>query len=86
MRIKEITASCQVRVNTGNFEGTERFVSALAELDELDDEHEAHISLNSTVEKMMVRQLVRSYKVRGIKEMDTAQKVARHHGLTYIPS
>jgi len=57
-----------------------------AEVDELEDEHAAHSELSAQAEIMMVRQLLRSYKVRGITTMGTAEKVARHHGLSRIPT
>ncbi len=84
MVVKEIVVSRSVRVNTGNYEGTEHFVSMKAEIDELDDEAKASAELNAHVERAMVTQLVRAYKVRGKKDM-TPEKVAKHHGLTYIP-
>lgn len=84
MVVKEIVISRSVRVNTGNYEGTDHFISMKAEIDELDDEPSAAAELNAHVERAMVAQLVRAYKVRGKKDM-TAEKVARYHGLTHIP-
>jgi len=84
MFIKEICVSRSVRVNTSNYEGTEHFISMKAEVDELDDIREETSKLVATVEKAMVTQLVRSYTTRGKKGM-TPEKVAKHHGLTYIP-
>ncbi len=84
MVVREINISRSVRINTGNYEGTEHFVSMKAEVEELDDATEEILSLTATVERAMVAQLVRSYKVRGKKDM-TPKKVARHHGLTYLP-
>ena len=81
--VKEITVSRSVRVNTGNYEGTEHFVSMKAELDEFDDPASVHAELAAGVERAMVSQLHRSYKVRGKKL--TATQVATHHGLTYVP-
>ncbi len=81
--IKEVTVSRSVRINTGNYEGTEHFVSMRAELDELDTPEDAAAELAAKVERAVVAQLHRSYKVRG-KEM-SVEKVARHHGLSYVP-
>lgn len=84
MEIKEIVISRSIRINTGNYEGSEHFVSMKAELDELDDETSVTVELNAKVERVMVTQLCRSYRVRGKKDM-TPEKVARHHGLSYLP-
>ncbi len=81
--IKEIVISRSCRVNTGNYEGLEHFVSMKAELDELDDVTEMARDLAADVERAMVVQLVRSYRVR--KKALTAVEVARHHGLSYVP-
>ena len=85
MVIREIVVSRSVRVNTGNYEGLEHFMSMKAELDELDDETAVARRLTETVERSMVEQLVRSYRVRGKSGM-THEKTARHHGLTYVPA
>ena len=84
---REIVVSRSVRVNTGNYEGTEHFVSMKTELDAngLDDPEEETHRLVGVVERAMVAQLVRSYKARGKKEMTDPEKVARHHGLTHLP-
>lgn len=55
-----------------------------ADIDDFEDETEATTKLSAIVERAMVTQLVRSYSVRGKKDM-TAEKVARHHGLSYLP-
>lgn len=81
--IKEVTVSRSCRVNIGNFEGTEHFISMKAELEDFDDPVEEHDKLASTVERAMVAMLYRSYKVRG-KKMTPAQ-VAKHHGLSWVP-
>lgn len=84
MNVREVTVSRSVRVNTGNYEGTEHLVSMRAELDELDDPASASKELAADVERAMVVQLCRSYRVRGKKEM-TPERVAKHHGLTHLP-
>jgi hypothetical protein len=86
MRIREVVVSRTVRVNTGNYEGTEHFVSMKAEVDpELDDVTADAQALAAVVEKAVCRQLVRSYKVRGKGDMSDPAKVARHHGLSWVP-
>jgi len=81
--IKEITVSRSVRVNTGNYEGTEHFVSAKAELDEFDDEADISSQVSQVVEKALMVQLVRAYKVRGKKI--SPEIIGKQHGLTYAP-
>ena len=83
MRTTEVVVSRSVRVNTGNYEGTEHFVSMKAVLDELDDEGSAVAELSAHVERAMATQLHRSYSVRG-KGL-TMMEVARHHGLAHVP-
>lgn len=83
MKTVEVVVSRSVRVNTGNYEGTEHFVSMKTVLDELDDERSAAQELSAHVERAMVAQLCRAYKVRGKKDM-TPERVAKHHGLTYL--
>lgn len=84
MEVKEITVSRSVRVNTGNYEGLEHFVSMKAELDEFDNEGEAHKRLCKIAEAALTIQLQRSYQVRG-KGLSIAQ-VAKRHGLSYAGS
>lgn len=85
MEIKEIVISRSCRINIGNYEGLEHFLSMKAQLDELDDEVMAVEELAAKVERAMVAQLVRSYKARGKKDMTDPAKVAKHHGLSYVP-
>lgn len=84
MEIREVVVSRNVRVNTGNYEGTEQFVSMRAELDELDSVETATRELTAHVERAMVTQLHRSYRARGKSMSET--DVAKHHGLTYLPT
>lgn len=53
-RITEMTVSRSVRMNTGNYEGTEQFVSMKAEVDELDDPREVAAELAATVELSLI--------------------------------
>ena len=84
MIVKEISVSRSCRVNLGNYEGVEHFVSMKAELDELDDVVQVTERLAGQVQRAMVTQLHLSYAVRGKKDM-TLEKVARHHGLYPLP-
>lgn len=84
MVVKEVVVSRSCRVNIGNYEGLEHFISMKAEIDELDDEVQAVADLSMHVERAMAGQLIRSYQVRGKKDMD-ATKVAKHHGLSWTP-
>lgn len=81
MRITEIVASRSVRVNTGNFEGTDHFVSAKAELDELDDPEQAMMELAGIVEERIVVQLQNHYKTRNVKNLIELGNIRKHHGL-----
>lgn len=82
MAMREIVISRSVRVNTGNYEAVEHFISEKIIVDEdLDDVDRERRNLVVEVETMMVRQLLSSYKIRRIAKMDTAAKVAKHHGL-----
>lgn len=81
MKITEIVASRSVRVNTGNFEGTDHFVSAKAELDELDDPEQAMMELASIVEERIVVQLQNHYKTRNVKTLQELGAIRKHHGL-----
>ena len=78
MRVVEACVSRSARINTGNYEGTEFFVSMKAELDEFDGPEEI-IALAASVETALLVQLVASYTSRGKKL--TAQQIARQHGL-----
>ncbi len=79
MEVKEITVSRSVRVNTGNYEGTEHFVSMKAELDELDGTLSSTRDLSEKVDCAMLDQLCVAYKKRG-KNLSRDQ-IAKQHGL-----
>jgi hypothetical protein len=77
--IKEITVSRSVKINTGNYEATDHFISVKGELDEFDDEMEVEFELTNHINQMMTRQIVANYRARG-KNM-SPDMVAKHHGL-----
>ena len=80
MKTIEISVSRSCRVNLGNYEGTEHFVSMKAVLDELDDEASAAEELTAHVNQALLTQLHLAYAVRGKTGM-TFEKIAKHHGL-----
>lgn len=80
MNVKEIAVSRSVRVNTGNYEATDFFLSAKAEIDPDFDDYEASIKeLNKLVDRAMLLQLGLSYKTRG-KDIDV-KAITKLHGL-----
>lgn len=81
MKVTEIVISRSIRVNTGNYEGTDHFISAKAELDELDDFASASADLAAQVEEQMVTQLRAHYGVRNVKNLLELSAIRKHHGL-----
>jgi len=81
--VNEIVVSRTVRVNTGNYEGTEFFVSHKAVIDEFDSPEEETARLQKQVDTAMVLQLGASYRVRG--KAITASALAKLHGIPYDP-
>lgn len=77
--VKEVTISRSVRMNTGQYEGTEFFISMRAELDGLDPVEDETRELERRVEAAMLAQLMRGYKARG--KAVTAEQVAKQHGI-----
>ena len=77
--IKSITALLQVRVNTGQYEGTEALVSMTANLDDFDDAAEEHAKLQRQVDEAMLLQLRAIYKGRG--KSTSAKMIAKQHGI-----
>ena len=84
MKILEVSVSRSVRVNTGNYEGTEHFVSIKAQVEEFDSSEEALQEASAVAERAMVEQLCRAYRVRGKNAMTDPVAVGKHHGLTHI--
>jgi len=78
MKLSEVTISCSVRVNTGNYEGTEFFISHKLEVDELDGPEEM-LAAERALEEAMVQRLGRAYKAQG-KKADR-KMIAKQHGL-----
>jgi len=83
-QIKEIVASRSIKINVGNYESVDHFVSMKMELDELDDEPKCADELAETVELAIARQVALGYKARGKKNMASTLAVAKHHGLGYV--
>lgn len=80
--VKEVTVSRTCKINIGNYESVDHFVSMKAELDPFDDPEEAVRETAAQVETAMAAQLARSYRVRG-KKMGLAD-VVKHHGLALV--
>ena len=79
--VVEITASCSVKLNMGNYQSTDFFLSMKAEVDEFEDIEEAQRGLRKKVEQAMMAQLARAYKVMGKKV--TEQDLAKRHGISH---
>lgn len=75
----EIVTSLSVRVNVGNYEGVELFISRKVVMDELDDEAAERERSNLVLEGAMVRRIISLMRTRGKKA--TAAEVARQYGL-----
>jgi hypothetical protein len=79
MKITEIVASRSVKLNNGNFESTDLFLSVKAE----DPEGIApgeRLKLETSVESAMLATLVRVYKQKGMAS--SPHKIAKHHSLS----
>ncbi|QNN99802.1 hypothetical protein P67b_00043 [Ruegeria phage Tedan] len=77
--LKEITTSVSCRLNTGNYEGTEFFVSLKFEVEDFDDPNEIINVARNAANLAMVAQLARAYKGMGKKV--TRADLAKRHGL-----
>lgn len=77
--VKEIAASISVRVNTGDYQGTEFFVSMKGEVTELDDPDDVLRELQNRTGAAMVAQLRRGYAARG--KVLTDDQVRKQHGI-----
>lgn len=81
MKICEINVSRAVKMNLGNYESLDHFVSMKLEVMEGEDVMKAATTLAIKVERALARQVVQSYKIRGKRGMATMEAVAEHHGL-----
>ena len=80
MTPKTLTASRTVRINTGNYEGTEYHVSIVGELDELDDFGDSLAELNEAANNAMLAQLQSAYRAGGKKEL-SLDAIKRRHAI-----
>ncbi len=80
MEIKEITVARSYKINFGNYENVDVFVSMKAELDALDDLGTATAELAANVESAALAQLMSVYKARGKKASEA--EIRRRHGIT----
>lgn len=79
--ITKIVASRSTRVNTGQYEGTEYFLSLEATIDpELDDAEEERKLLEAKLNQAMLATLVSAHKATG--KAVTVAAVAKRHGIT----
>jgi hypothetical protein len=77
--MREVAASMSVRANTGDYQGTEFFVSMKAEVTELDDPTGVTLELQERVAAAMTAQLRRGYAARGKSLTD--DQVRKQHGI-----
>ncbi len=81
MEIKEITVARSYKINFGNYENVDVFVSMKAELDmALDDTIQETALLAGCVEDAALAQLMSVYKARGKKASEA--EIRRRHGIT----
>lgn len=78
--IKEITASRSVKMNLGNYESVDFFLSMKAELDEFDDPAVETEELQAKVDAATIQQVRRAYRARGKKVSLAA--LCKQHGLS----
>ena len=79
MEIREITVARTYKVNLGNYENVDVYLSMTAQLDELDPVQICTQLLAERVETAALRQLESVYKARGKKV--TEAEVRRRHGI-----
>lgn len=79
MLVQNITISRAVKVNIGNYESTDIFVSMTAQLDDFDDPKESAIKLKDAVLDDILNQLIVLYKERG--KTTTKASLKRQYGL-----
>ena len=76
----EIVVSKSAKINTGNYESADVFVSMKRILDPaLDDYKSSHAELSRLVNDAVLADIVSHYKARGKKE--TRKQLARQYGL-----
>lgn len=81
--VKELNVSRSVRVNTGQYEGTEVFVSMKAELDEFDDPDQELANLEDRADKAILMSVYGVHASTGKKP--TIKAIATRHGLKIHP-
>ena len=79
MDIKEIVACRSYKINLGNYDNVDVFVSVKADIDPLDDPDEAVAELAARVERAALAQLMSVYRARGKKASEA--EVRRRHGI-----
>ena len=76
MKVTELTASRTARINLGDYESTDVFLSMKGEVEEGEDLTEARNELAQLIESSMVVQVHAAMKARG-KEMSRDQIIKR---------
>ncbi len=80
MEVQTITVSRGYKINLGNYENVDVFVSMTAELDmALDDTIQETARLAEAVEDAVLHQIMSVYKARGKKVSEA--EVRRRHGI-----
>lgn len=77
--VREVVVSASAKINVGDYQSTDFFLSLRADVDELEDPAEAVVSLQATVDGLLCAQLLRAYRKMG-KKVDPVA-VAKRHGL-----
>ena len=75
MKIEEIVVSCSAKINNGNYESTDYFISIKA----TDIAPGDADKLRRTAETAILDTLVAQYKLKGIST--TRQRIAKQHAL-----
>lgn len=79
--VAELCVSRSVRVNTGQYEGTECFVSMKVQLDELDDPTKEMADLEDRANLAILRAVYQVHAAAGKKP--ALKAIAVRHGLVY---
>tara|TARA_Y100000593_G_C4163346_1_gene263172 strand:+ start:341 stop:613 length:273 start_codon:yes stop_codon:yes gene_type:complete len=82
MKITEITASVSTKLNNGNYESTDYFLSLKA-IDEDGIKPGTAALLQQTAEGAILETLVKQYKLKGVKT--TRRMIAKQHALANAP-
>jgi hypothetical protein len=79
MKINEVVVSRSVRVNLGDYQAVDFFVSMKAEIDELDTPAEAALALRRHVEDAIATDIRVNFKKRG--KVISEQDIRKRYGI-----